>query len=498
MPSKLARSILIVNDTHEINGINATLTDTDYELPTSKAIYDYYNDAITPATLTVGGIWNRPQMPNQAPDTEGLTYTVTFSDGRVLNTTADLVSPTTWGSAAGIQTATFSYTRNGVTVTGTKDAGIETVPTSLTITGSPGPQFINESFNPTGMTFTVTYNDGQTTTVNNIPTTPNIFSTLGEQIVTFSYSENRVQVTAQTACTVYKRLKSLTYSGTWGIQREDTAVNTSNITFTATYMDDTSKTVTPDVNPVKWATNNGQQTATFSYTENGVTVSTTKTCNMTYDVIVQSEDTNKGTVSGSTTYVYGTAKTVTLSYTAKTNYTFSYWSISGGSASVSGSSLTTLNITAASRGNITVTGIFTWYAISITLTNPNSSLAFRSISGNLYANSGCSARAGVRTKYTGTTFYYKSIDSRPTGSYIYKYSDGACGSGEPTFDTLTVYYNEGSLTTCLGSSGRVASSTFDPVYPSGAPYRALNLSSGDKTPGTKTGTSYYRVRASSF
>ena len=443
MPSKLARSILIVNDTHEINGINTALIDTDYELPTSKAIYDYYNDAITPATLTVGGTWNRPQMPNQAPDTEGLTYTVTFSDGRVLNTTADLVSPTTWGNAAGIQTATFSYTRNGVTVTGTKDAGIETIPTSLTITGSPGPQFINESFNPAGMTFTVTYNDGQTATVNNIPTTPNIFSTLGDQVVIFSYSENSVQVTAQAICTVYKRLKSLTYSGTWGTQRENTAVNTSGITFTATYMDDTSKTVTPDVSPAKWATNNGQQTATFSYTENGVTVSATKTLGMTYNITMLTNESTYGTTSIDTnTYVYSElVQTRTLSYSITNSniYQFNSWSSEVGS--ISGDAL---NIPANAHGNFSVTGNFGLQTFTITVRSNNTSKG--TVSGDLTYSYSVSpqTRTVTATPLTNYRFVSWSVSGPSSGTITVSDSTLTIGAGAYGNATVTATFTADS------------------------------------------------------
>ena len=55
----------------------------------------------------------------------GLTFTATDSGGNTKDVTSDVtVSPSTWGDTPGSQTATFSYTEGGTTVTTTKAATV--------------------------------------------------------------------------------------------------------------------------------------------------------------------------------------------------------------------------------------------------------------------------------------------------------------------------------------------------------------------------------------
>ena len=58
-------------------------------------------------------------------DLTGLTFTATDTGGNTKDVTGDVtVSPTKWGESPGSQTATFSYTEGGVTVTTTKAATV--------------------------------------------------------------------------------------------------------------------------------------------------------------------------------------------------------------------------------------------------------------------------------------------------------------------------------------------------------------------------------------
>lgn len=140
-------------------------------------------------------------------------------------------------------------------------------------------------------------------------------------------------------------------------------------------------------------------------------------------------------------------------------YYLESWSTEKGP--ISGSILT---IPAGTYGDFTVTGTFAvpYTAQTITLSNPNSALVFRSISGNLYTDSACTTLASTNTKYEGTIFYYKSTETKPTGSYILNYGDGSANdedysTGESDVNT---FYREGSLTACLGTSGYCWSDTW--------------------------------------
>ena len=76
----------------------------------------------------------------------------------------------------------------------------------------------------------------------------------------------------------------MTCSGDWDVTQVAGAdVDPTGLTFTATYQDTTTKDVTNDVtvSPEKWAAEAGEQTATFSYTEGGYTVTCEKKATVT-------------------------------------------------------------------------------------------------------------------------------------------------------------------------------------------------------------------------
>lgn len=516
MASRLANGLLIVNDTQEISGINTVLTDSDSELSTSKAIYDYYESSVTPVSLVVGGSWNKQQYPSQPPNPEGLTFTVTYANGNSISTSAELVSPAVWGASAGTQTATFSYTQNGVTLTATKTAGIETVPTSITLVGTLGPQFINEAPNQNGVSFTIAYNNGETATTYNLVASPNLYTSLGSQAVTFYYTENNVTVSTTVTVTVVKKLKSLSYSGTWGEQREGQAVNTNGITFTATYMDDSTQTVVPTANPATWATGVGQQTVTFNYTENGITVSAEQTCNMTYTITFAVNSSSRGsfrTTGGATsaTYVYGTGPfSWTMSYTENSGYCVNQGEIkSGGSfininryyyydleCSLSGTTgylryrisspaSLTLYIGSSSRGDITATLIL--YAAGRYTdairddTSSYNGLIYTTLysydsSGNragVYLNAACTRPVSTGVKYGGTRLY------APPG-YPYIVVSAFC---DVKSDKLANYYDFSEDTIDY----RIVSTAFVEAYKS---YFQTLVPSGDMWTSTGLGGNY--------
>lgn len=75
--------------------------------------------------MTCTGSWDAPQVTGEDVDPTGLTFKVTYWNGTKKTVTSDVVvSPEKWAATAGSQTATFSYTENGETVTCTKAATV--------------------------------------------------------------------------------------------------------------------------------------------------------------------------------------------------------------------------------------------------------------------------------------------------------------------------------------------------------------------------------------
>ena len=78
-----------------------------------------------PLSMSVSGSWSNLQFAGLAPDPTGLVFTVAFSDGDILSVTPTSISPSEWDEETiGNQTATFSFTSGGSTVTCTKVADV--------------------------------------------------------------------------------------------------------------------------------------------------------------------------------------------------------------------------------------------------------------------------------------------------------------------------------------------------------------------------------------
>ena len=127
--SKLKNGILIVNDTQEITGISTSLIDSDSvisdsTIPTSKAVYDILTLLSDSKSLTIVGNWANQQTASSAVDYTGLIFLATLPNGNVINATVTSVSPSTWSSTAGTQTATFTCTAGGFSFTATKSASV--------------------------------------------------------------------------------------------------------------------------------------------------------------------------------------------------------------------------------------------------------------------------------------------------------------------------------------------------------------------------------------
>ena len=270
-----------------------------------NATFGYTQDGVTAADITVGatvyrkvttlevsGSWSNTQWTNIAPDITGLVFKATFNNGATIDPVAHtsiIVSPNTWNGTVGEQEATFTFAERGATAQCTKKADVKRKLSSLSITGDwSNYQFYGEIPDTTGLTFTANYNNGTsqavTPTVKVGTRTTWAVGSASEvsntQTATFSYSENGVTVSNTKDATVYRMLTRFAKTGgSWGYQYYDTAVNYSGLVFTAYYNNNSSATITPDLDsPSKWETgssseNYNTQTAKFSYSERGVSAS---------------------------------------------------------------------------------------------------------------------------------------------------------------------------------------------------------------------------------
>ncbi len=160
-----------------------------------------------PASLAVSGDWTNTQYTEQNVDPTGLAFKATYLSGKEKTVTADVtVSPTAWSDTAGEQTATFTYTEGGVSVTATKVATVVLdVPANLVITGTlTNEQKVSTAPDITGLMATATYLSGKTIDVtSSVTVSPATYGeTAGTETLTLSYTEGEVTISDSNEVTV--------------------------------------------------------------------------------------------------------------------------------------------------------------------------------------------------------------------------------------------------------------------------------------------------------
>ena len=183
-----------------------------------------------------------------------------------------------------------------------------------------------DSFNSAGMVVTASYGTGQavlaTAEVSGYSVSPSVL-TDGTTSVTITYSEGGETCTTTLAVTVTHRLSAITVTtkpNKLTYEYGDTLA-TAGMVVTASYSDSQTKTVTGySCSPTTFSTI-GNQVVTVSYTENGVTQTTT------FNVTVNRKSVAKPTWKSNLTYT-GSAQSVS-SASYWNNYNTSYMTIGG-------------------------------------------------------------------------------------------------------------------------------------------------------------------------
>ena len=139
----------------------------------------------------------------------GMAITATMSDNSTKVVTGWTYSPTT-ALTASSNTATISYTENGVTKTTTQAITIRTL-SSIAVTTAPTKTTYKygETFASAGMVITATYTDSTTRVVTGWTYSPTTALTLANTAITISYTEGSVTKTATQAITVNNTLVSI-------------------------------------------------------------------------------------------------------------------------------------------------------------------------------------------------------------------------------------------------------------------------------------------------
>lgn len=270
----------------------------------------------------------------------GMVVTASYGTGQAVLATAEVsgysVSPSVLTD--GTTSVTITYSEGGETCTTTLPVTVTHRLSAIVVTTKPNKLTYEygDALATTGMVVTASYSDSQTKTVTGYSCSPTTFSTIGNQVVTVSYTENGVTQTATFNVTVNR--KSVT-KPTWK----------SNLTYTGSAQSVSSASYWNNYNTsymtiggTTSATNAGTYIATFTPGSNYRWADGTTTAinvNWTINKATGSLSVNPTTVAiNGNNYSSGVAVTITRAGDGAISY--SPTSISGLTLSLSGNTLT--------------------------------------------------------------------------------------------------------------------------------------------------------------
>ena len=157
-------------------------------------------------------------------DNTGMIVTASYGTGQAVLATAEIsgysVSPEVLTD--GVTSVTITYAESGETCTTTVPVTVVHRLTAISVTANPTKTTYEygDTLATAGMVVTASYSDSKTAAVSSYSCSPTTFSTVGNQVVTVSYTENGVTQTATFNVTVNRKSvakptwkNNLTYNG---------------------------------------------------------------------------------------------------------------------------------------------------------------------------------------------------------------------------------------------------------------------------------------------
>lgn len=425
----------------------------------------------------------------------GMVVTASYGTGQAVLATAEVsgysVSPSVLTD--GTTSVTITYSEGGETCTTTLAVTVTHRLSAIAVTTKPNKLTYEygDTLATTGMVVTASYSDSQTKTVTSYSCSPTTFSTVGNQVVTVSYTENGVTQTATFNVTVNRKSitkptwkSNLTYTGSaqsvsntsyWNNYNTSymTIGGTTSATNAGTYI----ATFTPGSN-YRWA--NGTTTAinvnwTINKTTGSLSVSPTIVAingnNYSSGVAVTITRAGDGAISYSPTSISG----LTLSLNGNT------LTIKGnGSTAVSAKTITIsvaagTNHTAPANKTITVSAEYwSWGADGGTV----DAAWFNGLKNYLASNSGSSIRTSNGGSILGTTksVTLSSAVLGTTTHLIRVIGVDQDANNTVTFQTkncLSQYTTFGSNAVWIGSTARSLCQNYYNAFPGKAAIKTI-------------------------
>lgn len=425
----------------------------------------------------------------------GMVVTASYGTGQAVLTTAEVsgysVSPSVLTD--GTTSVTITYSEGGETCTTTLAVTVTHRFSAITVTTKPNKLTYEygDTLATTGMVVTASYSDSQTKTVTGYSCSPTTFSTVGNQVVTVSYTENGVTQTTTFNVTVNRKSvakptwkSNLTYTGS--AQSVSSASYWNN--YNTSYM---------TIGGTTSATNAGTYIATFTPRSNYRWADGTTTAinvNWTINKATGSLSVNPTTVAiNGNNYSSGVAVTITRAGDGAISY--SPTSISGLTLSLNGNTLTikgngstavsakTITISVAAGTNhtapanktITVSAEYwSWGADGGTV----DAAWFNGLKNYLASNSGSSIRTSNGGSILGTTksVTLSSAVLGTTTHLIRVIGVDQDANNTVTFQTkncLSQYTTFGSNAVWIGSTARSLCQNYYNAFPGKAAIKTI-------------------------
>ena len=235
-------------------------------------------------------------------DLTGMVIHAFYSDGTSHEISNYTYSPHVVSSASDTE-VTITYTEDGITKTAIQDITVGNTPNLVSIAVSVPPTKViykaGEYFDPSGMVVTATFDNGTTKNVSGYTYSPTRTLQQGDSVITISYTKKGItKTTTQNITVVYLTSIAITNPPTYTSYYDDEIFNTAGMEVTAYYSDSTSAVITTYSVSPSGALPYGTTSVTISYSEGGITETTTQNVTVsirTYDYTNSTVITSGGT-----------------------------------------------------------------------------------------------------------------------------------------------------------------------------------------------------------
>lgn len=287
--------VLSINDTYITISYREMMTTVTTTQPVTVKNLLKKIQIITPPTETAYEI-------GDTIDLTGMVVHAFYSDGTSHEITNYTYSPHVVNSASDTE-VTITYTEDGITKTAIQDITVGNTPNLVSIAVSTPPTKViykaGEYFDPSGMVVTATFDNGTTKTVSGYTYSPTGTLQQDDSVITISYTKKGItKTTTQNITVVYLTSIAITNPPTYTSYYDDEIFNTAGMEVTAYYSDSTSAVITTYSISPSGALPYGTTSVTISYSEGGITKTTTQDVTVsirTYDYTNSTVITSGGT-----------------------------------------------------------------------------------------------------------------------------------------------------------------------------------------------------------